>query len=337
MVTTTVAVAAADHPDAVHATDNVVDEDNDYAALSNLIDVPHRTEHASHHDSILDDDQDQDGADEPVGEVTQSALNLLFKGLGDDVTPGLAGDPEGIDPTLASEERHQAALHDGQDGEVVQLETGSSVDGDGSSNAARPKRKATSRANMLTRGGACEFCKRRKLKCTAELPACAACIRASRPCVYSQKKQRSRVKMLEDRLVELERRLEGGNAPTKTGTTPAGPIYPTPPQLAIDGHSDASMAVPSEGPEPFAFPTPEASFNLSMHEVDSSLSAGLLVEPDLMTLADAAAADPAVDMSSGQSTEYPWAHMTPDAIGHAIVSAAVDGEKGVGAKIVAHL
>ena len=85
----------------------------------------------------------------------------------------------------------------------------------------KPKRKATSRANMLTRGGACEFCKRRKLKCSAEVPACAMCAKMGKECVYSQVKQRSRVRVLEDRLAELERRM---SAPEAGGGGEAGGV-----------------------------------------------------------------------------------------------------------------
>jgi hypothetical protein len=74
---------------------------------------------------------------------------------------------------------------------------------------SKPKRKATSRINMLARGGACEFCKRRKLKCSAEEPSCAQCRKMGKECVYSQVKQRSRVRVLEDRLAELEKRMTG--------------------------------------------------------------------------------------------------------------------------------
>lgn len=99
----------------------------------------------------------------------------------------------------------------GDDPSLGQDDTGAD-EGVGAEADSRPKRKATSRANMLARGGACEFCKRRKLKCSAEEPSCAQCLKMRKECVYSQVKQRSRVRVLEDRLAELEKRLTAPEA-----------------------------------------------------------------------------------------------------------------------------
>ena len=176
---------------------------------------------------------------------THNALEQIFNS--ERRTTGADGDGDGddlqLDPTLASEmaaqHHHDATIPPDQMAESSssfeippsasssskrprpqdQDELGSDqgsrdsrdnqTSGDGRDGRdGRGKRKATSRANMLPRGGACDFCKRRKLKCSAETPSCAVCLRSGRECVYSQKKQRSKVKMLEDRLLELERKLD---------------------------------------------------------------------------------------------------------------------------------
>ena len=173
-----------------------------------------------------------------------------------------------------------------------------------------PKRRASSRANMLARGGACEFCKRRKLKCTAEMPKCSACSRAGRECVYSQKKQRSRVRVLEDRLDELKKKLENPIVDNGQG------MYISP-----------ADTVQADGWDSLHDVTPGAGFKLSGFGYASP------AEPDLMTLADAAAAD------GGRSREvgvWPWEEMSPDVIAGEIIR-AVEGVKGVGEKIVGHL
>ncbi|TXT11617.1 uncharacterized protein COLE_02027 [Cutaneotrichosporon oleaginosum] len=192
----------------------------------------------------------------------------------------------------------------------------------------RPKRPGTSRQHMLTRGGACEFCKRRKLKCTAEMPQCAACRRSNRECVYSQKKQRSRMKLLEDKVNELESRLASG---------PAAPAPPRPEMPPHDGLFTAQGVqahamqheAPSAGVELAFLGLGEHS---SLTLADMSLTPGGKhnEEPDLMTLADVAAAD-----TDGR---MPWDGMEPQAIADEIVKAIIGHERGgVGEKICAHL
>ncbi|WVN88083.1 uncharacterized protein L203_103282 [Cryptococcus depauperatus CBS 7841] len=131
-----------------------------------------------------------------------SALQTLFGET--DVAQGLAaqdGQIETLAEGAAAAEAAEAAA------QAEANATSGSMVIDPNLQHSAMKRKATSRANMLARGGACDFCKRRKLKCSAETPTCANCVKASRECVYSQKRQRSRVKVLEDRLQELERKL----------------------------------------------------------------------------------------------------------------------------------
>lgn len=175
-----------------------------------------------------------------------------------------------------------------------------------------PKRRATSRANMLARGGACEFCKRRKLKCTAELPQCASCRRTGRECVYSQKKQRSRVRILEDRLMELEKRLSERDAGAATQSRPNTGTADSTPMANYDA--------PSSGVDLFSLGLGDG---LTLADVPMKRT-----EPDLMTLADAAAAD---------TGRYPWEGMSGQDIANALVKHINDKDKGIGAKILQHL
>ena len=224
------------------------------------------------------------------------------------------------------------------------LENGHDDTHDASSPFALGKRKATSRINMLARGGACEFCKRRKLKCTAEMPTCAACARAGRECVYSQTKQRSRVRVLEDRLLELEKKLD--TAPEDSSATPSLPPSMPPDAIHVGRQEDepadaflSSMTMPdsimSLLNQPPSYPTPHSSSGVSAYPTPTDgfrlPSAGDLLksgEPDLMTLADAAAAD----MREGR----PWEGMLPSDIADAIMK-GLEGGKGIGEKIIAHL
>lgn len=169
------------------------------------------------------------------------------------------------------------------------------------------KRKAgTSRINMLARGGACEFCKKRKLKCSAEEPTCSACKRMNQPCVYAQKKQRSKVRQLEDRLADLETRLRESQGGSDSG-------------MQVSDGFDLSMA--------------DAGFTLP-GDLSGWFVGDLALEQDggetLMTLADAA--------SGGEENNapYAWEAKTEVEIASEIVK-AVEGIEGVGKKILSHL
>ena len=227
-------------------------------------------------------------------EVTENALNQLFN-------PNVE---ETLDPTLASIDAQQEPLT-----EEPTPETG------GGHFTKYGKRKATSRVDMLARGGACDFCKQRKLKCSAELPACAVCTRNQTTCVYSQKKQRSKVKILEDRLAELERRLQPGPPIEQQGVS------------FVDSVESTILETPTYH---YGVPHINSTFNLPEYDVEQHPAEPELVhqapEPDLMTLADAAA---------GQ--DWPWEGMAPEVIAREIL-ASVEGVKGgLGDKIISHL
>ncbi|KAL1405402.1 hypothetical protein Q8F55_009033 [Vanrija albida] len=196
--------------------------------------------------------------------------------------------------------------------------------------SAPAKAKGTSRANMLARGGACEFCKRRKLRCSAEVPSCASCRRTGRDCVYSQKKQRSRVRVLEDKLADLERRLEKGpngasSGPTSVeSSTAAGSA--TLPQHFISPDS-VHTSTPPTGVD--LFPLGLDSGPLSIQDLGFAATSGKREEPDLMTLADAAAADTEGD---------PFQGLDPSTVATELIRAIIENQKGGwGEKIMGHL
>ncbi|RXK36832.1 hypothetical protein M231_05916 [Tremella mesenterica] len=276
--------------------------------------------------------QDGQTGEHAHGEVTESALNQLFKDLDQSHEAQIQQD-QLLDPTLAD--------HDHQLDDYQHDHNHSSTN---SQEGQSYKRKATSRANMLARGGACEFCKKRKLKCTAELPSCSACIRAGKECVYSQKKQRSRVRQLEDRLVELEKRLESTGSGSGVSTVTSdqnSTLVNAVPYLTSRRSSEALIMSQAhhvsltERDELFSLPTPEGSFTLAGLDMTGGTGMEHIEEPDLMTLADAAAANAPV-MRRMSSDDWPWEGMTADAIGHALVR-AVEGGKGIGEKILTHL
>jgi hypothetical protein len=178
------------------------------------------------------------------------------------------------------------------------------------------KRKATSRANMLVRGGACDYCKKGRIKCSAEEPSCAACLRAGKECIYMQKKQKSKVKVLQERLAELE-----GKLGTKVETESPGE--------SASMRSEEADKGGAAGKRSRGYGDEEDKGKISNALVARVGSSA--VEPDLMTLADAAAGDPNRGLKQGG-----WEKMTPEMIGDEIIQ-AVNGVKGIGEKIVSHL
>lgn len=300
-------------------------------------------------------------------EDTQNALNQLFPqvpagpaeheqehGNADGMNAEAEAEAElqmqmQLDPTLASEieaqhQQHEADQHRERSRYRQKRDTGSAS---ATATATPPpassgtKRKATSRADMLARGGACDFCKRRKLKCSAELPSCLVCRRAGHECVYSQKKQRSKVKLLEERLLELERKLDGGQHQHQAASVSSATQVPALDQ-DLPGSVDASTTVLDTPSYHYGIPHIDSTFHLSDDEVDPNLDPeitaahaqdesgttkdGNMHEPDLMTLADAAA-----------GRDWPWDGMSSEAIARAILASVLETAKGVGDKIISHL
>jgi len=195
------------------------------------------------------------------------------------------------------------------------------------------RRAGTSRINMLARGAACEFCKRRKLKCSADYPTCTACKKGGKPCVYSQKKVRSKVRQLEDRLAELEKKLDDPMIPSENTPT----TTPLPSAIIGDDNSGVMVGVGETIPPGLEFwerfagmhgTAAETGFTFNAELADWGLDQSM--ETTLMTLADAAASDIV------PPTKFSWEGMDEIDIASEIVK-AVEGGKGVGEKVVGHL
>ena len=267
------------------------------------------------------------GLDDPGdSEETRDVINRLFSRDLDRADEGQI--QMQLDPTLEDD-----LSPDSPDASAM-ADSGAQTKGAEDDEGSR-KRKGSSRANMLTRGGACEFCKRRKLKCSAEAPSCSACSRTGRECVYSQKRQKSRVKTLEDRLWELEKRLDPSQPASvdSNGSGPSGITVPAANETIFDsgiegmanGSGLADMASANQW---------LAGLDLSFLTMPPDQSGQFgRVEPDLMTLADAAASDGDLAVATGS---WPWDGMSEDKLAGEIAR-AVEGGKGVGEKIVGHL
>ncbi|KAJ6541021.1 hypothetical protein DFH09DRAFT_1089583 [Mycena vulgaris] len=78
--------------------------------------------------------------------------------------------------------------------------------------------KTSSASSALQRGGACIFCRKRKVKCDGARPACTRCTEMGRAadCEYTDIQSRSETRELEDSIARLEARIRqlGGILPT---------------------------------------------------------------------------------------------------------------------------
>ena len=288
---------------------------------------------------------------EPGEADTERAMKILLSAD----APSRSSPP--LDPALRGEGASTPA-HAGAEASASPAPYTTGVDSDGHVEgadgdvSAGVKRKAgTPRINMLARGGACEFCKKRKLKCSAEQPSCLACVRAGKECIYSQKKQRSKVRMLEDRLAELEKKLDeplaelvaagavGTALPDSTAAveTPAQEFWDRLAQShGMSATANGAVDAGAQGAAPelgftFGDMSNWAAEVNGLGDLDAlgGLN-GSSVETTLMTLADAAASD--VIPAAG----FAWEAMNEVDIASEIVK-AVEGGKGVGEKIVGHL
>ncbi|WVQ95964.1 hypothetical protein IAU59_003063 [Kwoniella sp. CBS 9459] len=69
----------------------------------------------------------------------------------------------------------------------------------------------------LRRGDACLYCRKRRIRCSADKPTCQHCAKTGRECIYDSGKPVSRVKQLEEKVAELEHLLKGGVAHIASG------------------------------------------------------------------------------------------------------------------------
>ncbi|KAJ9107299.1 hypothetical protein QFC21_000749 [Naganishia friedmannii] len=100
------------------------------------------------------------------------------------------------------------------DGMNQDNETDANMDGEDGMAASFGK---TAKA-PLRRGDACLFCRKRKLRCDALKPSCNQCIRARRElCEYDQGKPKSKVKILEAKIAELESQMSNPQQASSSG------------------------------------------------------------------------------------------------------------------------
>ncbi|WVW86826.1 hypothetical protein I302_108881 [Kwoniella bestiolae CBS 10118] len=71
----------------------------------------------------------------------------------------------------------------------------------------------------LKRGDACLYCRKRRIRCSADKPTCQHCLKSGRECVYDTGKPVSRVKQLEEKVAELETLLKSGGDASATATS----------------------------------------------------------------------------------------------------------------------
>ncbi|WRT69797.1 uncharacterized protein IL334_006788 [Kwoniella shivajii] len=76
----------------------------------------------------------------------------------------------------------------------------------------------------LKRGDACLYCRKRRIRCSAEKPTCQHCSKSGRECVYDSGKPVSRVKQLEEKLAQLENLLQGGGPGIASGSSNGGGV-----------------------------------------------------------------------------------------------------------------
>ncbi|KAK6903579.1 hypothetical protein I203_107084 [Kwoniella mangroviensis CBS 8507] len=76
----------------------------------------------------------------------------------------------------------------------------------------------------LRRGMACKFCRRRKLRCSGERPACSSCVKYKQECEYQPPAKISKVQSLESRVAEISDYLTQGTAANLTPAFSSQPL-----------------------------------------------------------------------------------------------------------------
>ncbi|WVF68407.1 hypothetical protein IAT40_003172 [Kwoniella sp. CBS 6097] len=94
----------------------------------------------------------------------------------------------------------------------------------------------------LKRGDACLYCRKRRIRCSADKPTCQHCAKTGRECIYDSGKPVSRVKQLEEKVAELENMLKGGIAPSANGHANGG--EPSSSRKESISSASASASVP---------------------------------------------------------------------------------------------
>ncbi|WWC95459.1 hypothetical protein V866_002323 [Kwoniella sp. B9012] len=106
----------------------------------------------------------------------------------------------------------------------------------------------------LKRGDACLYCRKRRIRCSADKPTCQHCLKSGRECVYDSGKPVSRVKQLEEKVAQLENLLKssagkddaGDSGRRESSTSTASTSQPPPLQHHSSSSSSQSQDVPMD-------------------------------------------------------------------------------------------
>ncbi|OCF77881.1 hypothetical protein I204_01884 [Kwoniella mangroviensis CBS 8886] len=106
----------------------------------------------------------------------------------------------------------------------------------------------------LKRGDACLYCRKRRIRCSADKPTCQHCLKSGRECVYDSGKPVSRVKQLEEKVAQLENLLKSStgqgnsedNGRRESNTSTASTSQPPPLQHHSSSSSSQSQDVPMD-------------------------------------------------------------------------------------------
>ena len=101
----------------------------------------------------------------------------------------------------------------------------------------------------LKRGDACLYCRKRRIRCSAEKPSCQHCTKLKRECVYDTGKPVSRVKQLEEKVAELEGYLKAGSGGSVLHALSQAPG----PSVQAGGGINGNFGT---GPQPHPHPPP---------------------------------------------------------------------------------
>ncbi|WVW78287.1 hypothetical protein I302_100241 [Kwoniella bestiolae CBS 10118] len=126
----------------------------------------------------------------------------------------------------------------------------------------------------LRRGMACKFCRRRKLRCSGERPACSSCVKYKQECEYQPPAKISKVQALESRVAELSDYITQGTVPNLSSAFSSQPLaydenglpqpiygdsYPNDPQAQYQ-YLNYTLPVSGDNSNPSTF-TPNVNMN----------------------------------------------------------------------------
>nr|XP_018265326.1 uncharacterized protein I303_01690 [Kwoniella dejecticola CBS 10117]OBR87484.1 hypothetical protein I303_01690 [Kwoniella dejecticola CBS 10117] len=133
------------------------------------------------------------------GDSETSSLNR-FAMLNAPTSSSSSGDLNGMMSEGSQQHSQSQAFHD-------QVSSYSGPSGIPSSDHIAPS------GTSLRRGMACKFCRRRKLRCSGERPACTSCVKYKQECEYLPPAKAQKVQALESRVAELSDIINQGTIP----------------------------------------------------------------------------------------------------------------------------